>query len=373
MMNYDQQLDRLTIRGFKSIRELIGFKLGSLNVLAGANGAGKSNLISFFRLLRAFMDDNLGDYILKNGGIGNLLFNGRKTTAEMFFEIHFGPRGFRFSITPGADDESFGISNEARYYAGSRSPGWWEFGAANHVKSMLVREVKSRSSGTQYSSPVYNAICSWKIYHFHDSSATAPMRHAEIVQDSETLRPDAANLAPFLLRLREEEAAAYQEILNICRIVIPYLDDFLLKPKKYGAAEKVSLTWKTKGTDYPMQPYQLSDGSIRFICLAAALLQPNPPAAIIIDEPELGLHPEAIRLLGELLKDAAKRTQLIVATQSPLLLDQFAIEDIVIANRKDGQSVFERFKREEFAVWLEDYSVGELWTKNIIRGGTCHE
>jgi predicted ATPase len=122
-----------------------------------------------------------------------------------------------------------------------------------------------------------------------------------------------------------------------------------------------------------MQPYHLSDGSIRFICLAAALLQPTPPAAIIIDEPELGLHPEAIRLLGELLKAATKRTQLIVATQSPLLLDQFAIEDIVVANRKGGQSVFERLEHKDFDVWLEEYSVGELWARNIIRGGTRHE
>jgi predicted ATPase len=348
IMGNDKQLDRLTIRGFKSIRELNDFKLSSLNVFVGANGAGKSNLISFFRLLRALMENNLSDYVLKNGGVGDLLFNGRKTTAEMFFETHFGSHGFHFKIIPGADDDSFAIADEAGYY-------------------------EREATDARYSRPVRDAVCSWKIYHFHDSSATAPMRHAEIVQDSETLRPDAANLAPFLLRMREEEAAAYQEILNTCRIVVPYLDDFLLRPKKYGVAEKVSLTWKTKGTDYPMQPYHLSDGSIRFICLVVALLQPTPASAIIIDEPELGLHPEAIRLLGELLKDAAKRTQLIVATQSPLLLDQFAIEDIVVVNRKNGQSVFERFNREDFEAWLEDYSVGELWTKNVIRGGTCHE
>ncbi|MDR1329500.1 MAG: AAA family ATPase [Oscillospiraceae bacterium] len=371
-MGSDRQLAHLTIRGFKSIRELSDFELGSLNVFVGANGAGKSNLISFFRLLRALMEDNLSDYILKNGGVGDLLFNGRKTTAEMFFETHFGPRGYRFKITPGADEESFAVADEARYYAHGTS-GWWKFGSSGNEKSMLVREVKSGTRDAEYSRPVYDAVCSWKIYHFHDTGDTAAMRHAEIVQDGEILRPDAANLAPFLLRMREEEAATYQEVLDVCRIVVPYLDDFLLKPKKYGAAEKVSLAWKTKGTDYPMQPYHFSDGSIRFICLAAALLQPTPPAAIIIDEPELGLHPEAIRLLGELLKDAAKRTQLIVATQSPLLLDQFAIEDIVVANRKDGQSVFERFDRKDFTAWLEDYSVGELWAKNVIRGGTGHE
>jgi predicted ATPase len=371
-MGNDRQLDRLTIRGFKSISELNDFKLGSLNVFVGANGAGKSNLIAFFRLLRALMADDLSKYVLQNGGVGDLLFNGRKTTAEMFFETHFGPRGYRFKITPGADEESFAITDEAIYYKGGIT-GWQEFDSTGNGKSMLVREVKGSTRDAEYSRPVYDAVCSWNIYHFHDTGEAAAMRHAEIVQDGEALRPDAANLAPFLLRMREEEAETYQEILNTCRIVVPYLDDFLLKPKKYGAVEKVSLTWKTKGTDYPMQPYHFSDGSIRFICLAAALLQPTPPAAIIIDEPELGLHPEAIRLLGELLKDAAKRTQLIVATQSPLLLDQFAIEDIVVANRKDGQSVFERFDRKDFEAWLEDYSVGELWAKNVIRGGTRHE
>lgn len=371
-MDNDKQLDRLTIRGFKSICELNDFELRSLNVLVGANGAGKSNVISFFRLLRALMEDNLNDYVLKNGGIGDLLFNGRKTTANMFFETRFGPRGFRFKITPGADDESFAITDEARYYERGTS-GWWELDSMGTGKSMLVREVKNGLYDAPYSRPVYDAVRSWEIYHFHDSGDNARMRHAEIVQDNDTLRPDAANIASFLLRLREEEETTYRDILDTCRIVIPYLDDFLLRPKKYGAAEKVSLTWKTKGTDYPMQPYHLSDGSIRFICLAAALLQPTPPAAIIIDEPELGLHPEAIRLLGELLKDAAKRTQLIIATQSPLLLDQFEIEDIVVANRKDGQSVFERLDREGFDVWLEEYSVGELWARNIIRGGTRHE
>jgi len=122
-----------------------------------------------------------------------------------------------------------------------------------------------------------------------------------------------------------------------------------------------------------MQPYHLSDGSIRFICLASALLQPDLPSTLIIDEPELGLHPEAIRVLGELIHAAAMRTQILVATQSPLLIDQFKIEDIVTVNRKDDQSVFERLDKEDFDKWLEDYSTGELWAKNVIQGGVSHE
>ena len=151
----------------------------------------------------------------------------------------------------------------------------------------------------------------------------------------------------------------------------PFFDDFILEPNK---DENIRLNWRQKGLkDYPMRPSQLSDGSIRFICLATALLQPNPPSTIIIDEPELGLHPEAIGVLAELIKLAATRTQVIVATQSPLLLDQFAIDDIIVARRKDGASTFERLKQEDYEHWLEDYSVGELWTKNVIEGGTSHE
>ena len=159
------------------------------------------------------------------------------------------------------------------------------------------------------------------------------------------------------------------------RVFVPPISTpryFFLKHESW-AKTKVSLTWKTKNSDYPMQPYHLSDGSIRFICLATALLQPNPPSTIIIDEPELGLHPEAIRILGELIEDAAKRTQIIVATQSPLLLDQFAIEDVIVVNRKEGRSTFERLNPKDFNEWLEDYSVGELWTKNVIKGGTTNE
>lgn len=199
------------------------------------------------------------------------------------------------------------------------------------------------------------------------------MRRSEIIEDNFRLRHNGSNLAPFLLSLKNTSFSSYDEIVNAIRLVLPFFDDFILDVFKYGEAEKVRLSWRQKGSDFPMQPYHLSDGSIRFICLATALLQPNPPSTIIIDEPELGLHPEAIRMLGELMQDAAKRAQLIVATQSPLLLDQFAVEDIVVVRREGGQSVFSRLQRDDFAEWLEEYSVGDLWMRNIIQGGSSHE
>ena len=99
-------------------------------------------------------------------------------------------------------------------------------------------------------------------------------------------------------------------------------------------------------------------------------MQPDPPSTIIIDEPELGLHPYAIHLLGALLRSASKRMQVIVATQSTLLLDEFDVEDLIVVELENGVSVFKRLEEEDFNEWLKDFSVGELWSKNVLGGGT---
>ena len=364
-------LDKLTIRGFKSIRELEDFEFKSLNVLIGANGAGKSNLISFFRMLQAIINGNLNDYVRDSGGISDLLFNGRKTTRSLEFSTRFGPRGYRFKIKPGPS-EDWALTDEARYYERGQNR-WWNLGDSPDGQSLLVKEIKEKSRDAEYSQPVYDSISSWKIYHFHDTSETAAMRHAEIIQDNKALRFDASNIAPFLLRLKNEDKKTYEEILQSCKLVIPYLDDFLLDVERFGRKKKVALSWRAKGSDYPMQPYHFSDGSIRFICLATALLQPDPPSSLIIDEPELGLHPAAISILAELIQNASKRTQIIVATQSPAVIDNFSVEDVIVVSRKDGASTFERLNEKDYRAWLDSYSVGELWSKDVISGGPVYE
>ncbi len=364
-------LDKLTIKGFKSIKEVVDLELNKLNIVIGGNGAGKSNLVSFFKMLRALIDGQLNKYIMENGGANDLLFNGRKITKAMAFETRFGDHGFRFRLIPTVRD-TCNIEDEARYYEHGIT-GWWKLGNSQDGKSQMVAEVKENKSDARYSKLVFDAIASWQIYHFHDTSSTAGMRHYEIVQDNRCLRTDAANIGPFLLKLKKEQSQSYNDIRNAIRLVIPFFDDFILEPTDKGVREKVNMSWNQKESDFPMQPYHLSDGSIRFICLATALLQPQPPSTIIIDEPELGLYPAAIVVLAELIQAAAKRTQVIVATQSPALIDQFDIEDIIVVNREKGASTFQRLKEEDFSVWLENYSVGELWTKNIIDGGPVYE
>lgn len=373
-------IKKISIHGYKSIRELKEFELKDLNIIIGANGAGKSNLVQVFQLLMAMTRKNLQKFILENGGADNFLHNGPKNTSAIKIEFEFeshssfaqGSNFYRFELTPTVE-ETFLVSEDRKYV----TTEWRSYGGPAQ-ESRLYDERNERSWNDRWNGVghfVYESIAHWMVYHFHDTSATAPMRRTEIVEDNQLLRNNGSNIAPFLLKLKNDELlhSFYQEIVNATRLVIPFFDDFRLETIKLGDADKVKLSWQQKGSDFPMQPYHLSDGSIRFICLAAALLQPSPPSAIVIDEPELGLHPEAIRILGELIADASKRTQIIVATQSPLLIDQFAIEDIVVVNRKDGQSTFERLKRADFNEWLEEYSVGELWTKNVIQGGTTHE
>lgn len=374
-------LKKLTIKGFKSIKDLNEFPLSNLNVIIGANGAGKSNFVQVFRMLMSMIQKNFGKFILERGGADNFLFNGPKMTPAITAEFEFmfcssddsGTNSYQFELTPTVD-EKFLITEERKY----RDNAWKSYGSASEESRLYDERNESSILFENYKGVgyyVYEAISNWMVYHFHDTSSTAPMRRSEIIEDYHKLRGDASNIAPYLLNLKNDEAKQpyYKKIVEAVRLVLPFFDDFRLDVQNFGEAEKVKLSWNQKGSDFPMQPYHLSDGSIRFICLATALLQPNPPSTIIIDEPELGLHPAAIVVLAELIQLAAQRTQVIVATQSPALIDQFSLEDIIVVNRDQGASTFHRLNEQDYSSWLEDYSIGELWTKNVINGGPVYE
>jgi len=372
-------LDKITIKGFKSIRELDDFALTNLNVLIGANGVGKSNFIDFFRLLRAMLElslpglksSNLQSFIRDGGGIDDFLFDGPKVTEEIQVKLMFGSNGYSFKLASTAGGSDVTVNDEQTYFEAS---GWWHigYGAAKPVllKEKNKRGAKGCKSVAYY---VHEVIDSWRIYHFHDTSKTAAMRRYEIVEDDEFFRFDGANVAPYLRRLRDEQHEAYRSIVDTVRLVTPFFDDFILKSRKRGEKAEVNLSWRQRGSDYPMQPYHLSDGTIRFICLATALLQPDQPSTIIIDEPELGLHPYAIEVLAELVKSTAEKTQVVLSTQSPPLVDCFEPESVVVVSRDQGASTFSRLASADHSEWLEDYALGELWRKNVIAGGPTHE
>jgi predicted ATPase len=209
----------------------------------------------------------------------------------------------------------------------------------------------------------------WRVYHFHDTGETATVKQVQAINDNSYLRTDASNLAAFLYLLQQKHQNQYQQIIKTIRLVAPFFGDFSLRPSPLKE-DMIELEWREGGKDIPFKAGHLSDGTLRFICLATVLLQPSElqPSTIIIDEPELGLHPYAIKVLAALIRSTAKDKQIIVSTQSVELLNEFDPEDVVVVDRKDNASFFRRLGNDEFADWLEDYTLGELWQKNILGG-----
>ena len=367
-------VDKLTIQGFKSIRRLDDFELRPLNVLIGANGAGKSNFVSFFRLLRDMVDQRLQLTVAKQGGADGFLFNGPKITQRIVGKLYFDLNGYEFALEPTASNKLV-FSSEVLYFAGLLYPNpvRRQLGTG-HEESKLGEAFETHGEGS-IASYVYPAVSNWVVYHFHDTSETAAIKRACSVRDYEELRPDGSNLAAFLFRMQERNKPSYDLIRDTVRMVAPFFDDFRLRPQKSGEDEVVQLEWAQAGSDYPFHPSQLSDGTLRFISLATTLLQPSPPFTILVDEPELGLHPYALSLLASLLQQAAaKGTQVIVSTQSAPLLNSFDPSDIVVVDRAAGETRFRRLSLEELRSWLdEDYSLGELWQKDVYGGGPAHE
>ncbi|MBF0602356.1 MAG: AAA family ATPase [Nitrospirae bacterium] len=351
-MGTKKSIEYLTIKGFKSIQCLERLRLDGLNVLIGPNGAGKSNFVSYFRMLGAMVEGRLQQWTTNQGSADRIVSFGVKETPSIESFIEFGLNGYQFKIEPTLEG-GFSFAEEKLFFDGLfHGKTWVQFGSG-HREAKVKEHFKA----------------SWKVFHFHDTSDTAGVKRLCPLHDHEYLREDASNLAAFLYRLADESPDVFKQIRKTIRLAIPFFDDFVLKPKKLKTEEEqIRLLWRQKDSDYSLWPSQLSDGSIRFIGLVTALLQPDPPTTMIIDEPELGLHPYAITLLGALLRSASKRMQIIVSTQSVPLVNEFSIDDLMIVEREQGKTVFIRHNEEDFKAWLEEYSVGELWEKNILGG-----
>lgn len=371
-MSKKNPINFISIKGFKSIRELDNFRMESLNVLLGANGAGKSSFVSYFRMLSEMVEGRLQVWTAQQGSADRIVSFGVKETSRVESFVRFGLNGYKFALDT-AVDGGFVFSDEQLFFDGPRyGPQWIPLGSG-HTEAELKNVRRSNRFYAQYKNDVvaycYESIASWKVFHFHDTSDTAGMKRWGALQDNEYLRPDASNLAAYLFRLHEEMPEVYEQIRKTVQLAIPFFDDFVLHPRVVkGDDEQIRLLWRQKDSDYTFWPSQLSDGSIRFVCLVTALLQPDPPSTIIIDEPELGLHPFAITLLGSLLRSASTRMQVIVSTQSVPLVNEFSVADLVIVERELGDTVFKRLEEEALQSWLEDYTLGELWEKNVLGG-----
>ena len=351
---------KISIRGYKSIRELEDFSLTNLNVLIGANGAGKSNFISFFRLLARLMVGELNYSIAKSGGPDAMLHYGRKRTPQMSAEMYFGNNGYKFVLEPT-------LGNTLIF---ARESFYWDYnGYSFPLGAGHAETLSSSGQHARVASYVVPSVKSWIVYHFHDTSDTAPMKQACALNDNGWLRPDGANLAAYLYRLREQFPEHYRRIVDTVQLMAPFFADFQLRPNPLDP-NSIQLEWNEVGSDFPFLGHHLSDGSLRFICLATVLLQPDElmPATILFDEPERGLHPYAIELLASLMHQAAVKHQLIVSTQSVELLNQFSPEQVIVVDRENDQSTFKHLDPKALSVWLDEYSLGDMWKQNMFGG-----
>lgn len=358
-------LEKIKISGYKSIRSL-ELELLSLNLLIGANGAGKSNFIGVFRLLNEILERRLQVF---SGTVGanNLLYFGNKVTDVITLSLNFGANGYIAELAPTNSDTLIFADEEMWFHDKSRfrTPYTVSLGAG-HRETLLYEESASRAT-TNIADHVIHGMRSWKLYHFHDTSANAKVKQTSDINDNEALRGDASNLAAFLFLLREKYRDNYNVIVKNVRLVAPFFDDFILRPSSLNE-DKIRLEWRELGSDNYFDGNMLSDGTLRFICLATLLLQPELPSVILIDEPELGLHPYAINQLAALLRSASNQTQVIVSTQSVPLINQFSPENILIVDREDGQTVINRLQADDLGEWIDEYGLGELWEKNLIGG-----
>jgi len=365
------RLARITLRGFKTIRELKDFEVGPISVLIGPNGAGKTNFISFFRLLSWALTPpgNLQTYVAQLGGASMLLHDGPKLTNEIQANLEIqsstGKGGYGISLFHAAGDtlvittETYLLSPFGR---GNDSPGFNAWGG-DHKETILIEHAEA---GNKTAKTILAMLRRMIVYQFHDTSPTSRIRSKWDVEDGRWLKEDAANLAPFLYRLKNHEPPYYRRIVESLRAILPFFADFEFEPE-FG---KLLLKWRERGTDRIFNSSQAADGMLRVMALLALLQQPEQdlPDVLFLDEPELGLHPYAIEVLAGLIHSVSTHVQVVVATQSASLLDRFEPHEVVVTERDGRESTFRRLRAEELSEWREQYTLSELWEKNVLGG-----
>lgn len=330
------QLRSISIEGFKSIKSIVDLKMKPLNVIIGSNDTGKSNFLDFFKMLRAVGEGTLDAWTILEDGQDAVFHNGIDNTKEIIGELAFdndllkirlgmnkyNKRIFLPPVIHGQTQENLGFLSGIRCY------------------------------------PPYNHLPG---YRSHDIGC---LDCYDITQPL----PDLFSLAPALYAISRTDKKILYRIEQIIRFVSPSFDGFVFDDQAQVHHQPfVQMRWKRKGSEQTIALDKMSHGTLRFAVLATALMQPVMPPMILIESPELDLGPRAIAILADLFRAASEQTQIIVVTQSSALVDHLDIENLIVAEniRIDGTQLM-RPKAEEYAEWLKDYSLGELWRKNVF-------
>ena len=372
------KIESIKIQGFRSLADVELTNLPNAAVLIGPNGSGKSNLFLFLEMLRQMLRyRRLDEFVARHGGADDQLFGGSGRTLSLSGEVHLRTAksryGHTFSLTFAHPDNFF--VNIGRFtYRPDGSPG--ERGREIHNRAFdngLLPTTTEQEKDSERDVYIHDALTDFRdmigsisLHQFHNTDFNSNIKKSWDVADSVQLRPDGGNLAAVLYRLEREDTKRYDYICGLVNRILPTFDRFDLE-ESYG---KVLLRWKAKGSDKTMGAHLTSDSSLRYFCLVTLLNLPEEmlPSVILLDEPELGLHPSAVGLVGAMIKRMSRHRQVIVATQSPLMLNEFDLGEVYVFDLKDGRTRIHRPDEEWLVNWVEEYSTGEIWLTNLIGG-----
>ena len=348
-------VNEVTIKGYKSFKDL-QLKLEGLNLLIGSNGSGKSNFLSLFELFNKAFEQQLAEHVARTGGVDKLLYQGRKVTEQIVAQLVMGHNSYKLTLQE-ADGKLIVANEELGYYKDNISIS--KFSQEAGIK--YYHGLKRGDYIKEYLSHI-------RKFHFHDTGRRSPFAsECHVYNDAYYLYAHGENLSVILYRIHKEQPLVYRRIIKVIQSVAPYFSDFYFNVSQ---ANMLRLQWRDKFSDMIYGPNDLSDGTVRFIALATLFLQPQLPRVIIIDEPELGLHPAAIQKLAGMINSAKKRgTQIIIATQSADLISQFEPDDIITVTQQDGITNMERLNSKDLKLWLDEYTIGDLWKQSIVKGG----
>ncbi len=366
----------------------IDLPLENLNVLIGPNGSGKSNLLEVLSLLRA-SPKSLPTPVKEMGGVREWLWKGpesaRRATIDAVVDYPRGKMRLRHVLEITEHGERFEVADERIEYeramGGHPDPYFFyrfqrgrpalnDF--AEQRLSLQRENVKPEESIlSQYRDPERYPALYWlqeqyeriRLYRDWKFGPSASWRSAQRADGrGDVLAEDGENLSLVLSRILPRRKP---EVMTALKKLYDGITDLHV----VGGDGKVLLFLvEADGREIPAS--RLSDGTLRYLSLLAILLQPNPPPIVAIEEPELGLHPDVMPYLAELLVDASSRTQLVVTTHARLLIDALTehASSVIVCSKENGESRFERLAERDLAEWLDKYTLGDLWSKGEIGG-----
>jgi predicted ATPase len=394
--------DYIKIEGFRSFKK-VELEMPRLAVLIGPNGGGKSNFLDLLMLVAEAGNGQLANGVYKRGGFPNIAF-GFDPSQEAGIELRFKEALWWRVPTRGGDDKldvrfkmavrNYGsiaqVTAESVWQESatepslcaemvSRGPAGAVLRAPNEAGAVVAEErrgvtpselvISQVKDSEKYpaSSFVLRELAGWTLYRDIDVGPEARVRQPTLIRPDVLLLPDGSNLSSVLHSIQQGHPDLWSEILEDLHTA--YQDFVKLTVPAGGGDGKVHLRWFERPYEKEgMSANLLSDGTLKLLCLMAILKTPDPPSLICIDEPELGLHPDWIKLVAELLQDAAARTQVIVATHSPHIVAKLEPEQVIVTEKVEGETHLNQLKTRDLGNWLKDFSLAELWLSGEIGG-----